>query len=90
MIRMKGDHDARAPNSSLSRTACRTRVPYSCRLDQGSGKVINLASQAASVSLLAHSASCASKLGLVGLTKVWLPNGSAVATWPTRSARPRS
>src|SRR5215213_782055 len=39
-------------------------------LDQGSGKVINLASQAASVALLAHAAYCASKFGLVGLTKV--------------------
>jgi D-threitol dehydrogenase (NAD+) len=39
-------------------------------LDQGSGKVINLASQAASVALLTHAAYCASKFGLVGLTKV--------------------
>jgi D-threitol dehydrogenase (NAD+) len=39
-------------------------------LDQGSGKVINLASQAASVALLSHAAYCASKFGLVGLTKV--------------------
>jgi D-threitol dehydrogenase (NAD+) len=39
-------------------------------LAQGHGKVINLASQAASVALLAHAAYCASKFGLVGLTKV--------------------
>ena len=39
-------------------------------LQQGHGKVINLASQAASVALLAHAAYCASKFGLVGLTKV--------------------
>jgi NAD(P)-dependent dehydrogenase (short-subunit alcohol dehydrogenase family) len=39
-------------------------------LEQGSGKVINIASQAASVALLAHAAYCASKFGLVGLTKV--------------------
>jgi NAD(P)-dependent dehydrogenase (short-subunit alcohol dehydrogenase family) len=39
-------------------------------LAQGHGKVINLASQAASVALLEHAAYCASKFGLVGLTKV--------------------
>ena len=39
-------------------------------LGQRHGKVINLASQAASVALLAHAAYCASKFGLVGLTKV--------------------
>ncbi|MFF0372204.1 GolD/DthD family dehydrogenase [Micromonospora sp. NPDC005087] len=39
-------------------------------LGQGRGKVINLASQAASVALLEHAAYCASKFGLVGLTKV--------------------
>ena len=53
-------------------------------LDQGSGKVINLASQAASVALLAHAAYCASKFGLVGLTKVlaseWGPRGITANT----------
>ena len=39
-------------------------------LDQGRGRVINLASQAASVALTDHAAYCASKFGLVGLTKV--------------------
>ena len=39
-------------------------------LDQGRGKIINLASQAATVALLGHAAYCASKFGLVGLTKV--------------------
>jgi NAD(P)-dependent dehydrogenase (short-subunit alcohol dehydrogenase family) len=39
-------------------------------LTQRHGKVINLASQAASVALFAHAAYCASKFGLVGLTKV--------------------
>ena len=39
-------------------------------LQQRHGKVINLASQAASVALIAHAAYCASKFGLVGLTKV--------------------
>jgi NAD(P)-dependent dehydrogenase (short-subunit alcohol dehydrogenase family) len=39
-------------------------------LAQGHGRVISLASQAASVALTDHAAYCASKFGLVGLTKV--------------------
>ena len=39
-------------------------------LAQGRGKVISLASQAATVALPEHAAYCASKFGLVGLTKV--------------------
>ncbi len=39
-------------------------------LAAGHGKVINMASQAASVALLDHAAYCASKAGVVGLTKV--------------------
>ena len=39
-------------------------------LEAGRGKIINLASQAASVGLLEHAAYCASKAGVVGLTKV--------------------
>ena len=39
-------------------------------LAQGSGTVISLASQAATVALPGHLAYCASKAGLVGLTKV--------------------
>jgi D-threitol dehydrogenase (NAD+) len=39
-------------------------------LAQGHGKVISLASQAASVALMEHAAYCASKAGLVGLTRV--------------------
>ena len=39
-------------------------------LAAGRGKIINLASQAASVGLLEHAAYCASKAGVVGLTKV--------------------
>ena len=39
-------------------------------LAQGRGKVISLASQAATVALSGHAAYCASKFGLVGLTKV--------------------
>ena len=39
-------------------------------LAAGRGKVINLASQAASVGLLEHAAYCASKAGVLGLTRV--------------------
>jgi NAD(P)-dependent dehydrogenase (short-subunit alcohol dehydrogenase family) len=51
-------------------------------LEQGRGKIINLASQAATVALLGHAAYCASKFGLVGLTKVlaseWAGRGVTV------------
>lgn len=39
-------------------------------LAAGRGKIINLASQAASVGLLEHAAYCASKAGVVGMTRV--------------------
>jgi len=56
-----GDAGARAPmRSSVG----------AVMLAQGHGRVINLASQAASVALHDHAAYCASKFGLVGLTKV--------------------
>lgn len=39
-------------------------------LAQGSGKIINLASQAGSIALDEHVAYCASKFGVIGITKV--------------------
>lgn len=39
-------------------------------LARGRGKIINLASQAATVAIAEHAAYCASKFGVVGLTKV--------------------
>ncbi|SDU98205.1 NAD(P)-dependent dehydrogenase, short-chain alcohol dehydrogenase family [Microlunatus sagamiharensis] len=39
-------------------------------LEAGRGKIINLASQAATVGLLEHAAYCASKAGVLGLTRV--------------------
>ncbi len=39
-------------------------------LERGDGTIINLASQAASVALAEHAAYCASKAGVIGLTKV--------------------
>ena len=53
-------------------------------LAQGRGRVISLASQAASVALTDHAAYCASKFGLVGLTKVlaseWAGRGVTATT----------
>jgi NAD(P)-dependent dehydrogenase (short-subunit alcohol dehydrogenase family) len=39
-------------------------------LSQGSGKIVNMASQAASIALDEHAAYCASKFGVLGITKV--------------------
>ena len=53
-------------------------------LDRGRGKIINLASQAASVALAQHVAYCASKSGVIGMTKVlaseWAGRGITVNT----------
>lgn len=53
-------------------------------LDRGEGRIINLASQAATVALTDHVAYCASKFGVVGLTKVlaseWGPRGVTANT----------
>jgi NAD(P)-dependent dehydrogenase (short-subunit alcohol dehydrogenase family) len=51
-------------------------------LRAGSGKIINIASQAATVALMGHAAYCASKAGLLGLTRVlayeWAGRGVTV------------
>ncbi|WP_237568130.1 SDR family oxidoreductase [Mycolicibacterium lacusdiani] len=53
-------------------------------LDAGSGVIINMASQAASVAIDQHVAYCASKFGVVGISKVlateWAPKGVRVNT----------
>ena len=53
-------------------------------LDRGHGKIINLASQAASVALAQHVAYCASKSGVIGMSKVlaseWAGRGITVNT----------
>ncbi|MFJ3482474.1 SDR family oxidoreductase [Pseudomonas sp. NPDC090202] len=57
-------------------------------IDQGSGRIVNLASQAAVIGLDQHVAYCASKAAVVGMTKVlameWAPHGITVnAVSPT-------
>ena len=57
-------------------------------LEQGHGKIVNIASQAAVVALANHLAYCTSKYGLLGLTQVlaleWGPRGVQVnAVSPT-------
>ena len=51
-------------------------------VEQGAGRIINLASQAATVALPSHVAYCTSKAALVGMTKVlaleWGPHGVTV------------
>ena len=51
---------------------------------RGSGRIINMASQAASVALQSHVAYCTSKAAIVGMTKVmaleWGPHGITVNT----------
>ena len=53
-------------------------------LRAGSGKIINMASQAGSIALNQHAAYCASKWGVIGLTKVlaseWAGRGITVNT----------
>lgn len=53
-------------------------------LDAGGGKIINMASQAGSIALHHHAAYCASKWGVIGLTKVlaaeWAGRGVTVNT----------
>ncbi|AYJ50597.1 GolD/DthD family dehydrogenase [Rhodococcus sp. P1Y] len=53
-------------------------------LGRGSGRIINIASQAATVAIEEHAAYCASKFGVIGLTKVlaaeWAGRGVTVNT----------
>lgn len=53
-------------------------------LERGAGRIINIASQAATVAIEEHAAYCASKFGVLGLTKVlaaeWAGRGVTVNT----------
>lgn len=67
---------------NLTGTFVMSQVVGRHMLAAGHGKIINLASQAATVALEGHAAYCASKAGVVGLTKVlayeWAGRGVTV------------
>jgi NAD(P)-dependent dehydrogenase (short-subunit alcohol dehydrogenase family) len=70
---------ARTLAINLTGTFLTARAVGRSMLERGRGKVITMASQAASVALDGHAAYCASKAGVVGLTRVlaseWAPRG---------------
>ena len=55
---------------NLSGTFFMSQAIGKLMLDQGGGKIINLASQAGTIALHEHVAYCASKFGVIGITKV--------------------
>ena len=57
-------------------------------ISRGYGRIVNLASQASVVALERHVAYCASKAGLVGMTKTWLSNGLRSASRSTPCLQP--
>lgn len=57
-------------NVNLSGTFFMSQAIGKFMLSEGSGKIINMASQAASIALDEHVAYCASKFGVLGITKV--------------------
>lgn len=57
-------------NVNLSGTFFMSQTVGKHMLKRGQGKIINLASQAASIALDEHVAYCASKFGVLGITKV--------------------
>jgi len=60
----------RTININLSGTFFMSQAIGKLMLSQGSGKIVNMASQAASIALDDHVAYCASKFGVLGITKV--------------------
>jgi NAD(P)-dependent dehydrogenase (short-subunit alcohol dehydrogenase family) len=60
----------RTININLSGTFFMSQAIGKLMLSQASGKIVNMASQAASIALDEHAAYCASKFGVLGITKV--------------------
>ena len=60
----------RTININLSGTFFMSQAIGKLMLSQASGKIVNMASQAASIALDEHVAYCASKFGVLGITKV--------------------
>ena len=60
----------RTININLSGTFFMSQAIGKLMLSEGSGKIVNMASQAASIALDEHAAYCASKFGVLGITKV--------------------
>lgn len=69
---------------NLSGTFFVNRAVGKVMLEQGKGKIINMASQAGSIALDQHAAYCSSKWGVIGLSKVlaseWAGRGVTVNT----------
>ena len=69
---------------NLTGTFFVNRAVGNVMLEQGEGKIINMASQAGSIALHQHAAYCSSKWGVIGLSKVlaaeWASRGINVNT----------
>jgi NAD(P)-dependent dehydrogenase (short-subunit alcohol dehydrogenase family) len=78
------DDWARQIDVNLSGTFYVNRAFGNHMLESGGGKIINMASQAGSIALDHHAAYCASKWGVIGLSKVlaaeWAGRGITVNT----------
>ena len=78
------DHWDRTLAVNLTGTFLMSREVGRVMLEAGRGRIINLASQAATVALAEHAAYCASKAGVLGLTRVlaleWGGRGVTVNT----------
>ena len=67
---MSQDAGIRTIDVNLTGTFYMCQAVGNHMLKSGNGKIVNLASQAGSVAIEQHIAYCASKFGVIGLTKV--------------------